>query len=203
MILFKETRNKSPLRSDWDTPRAGEKNRRGAEKPREFFSVCGAPIPALAAEKPGGFFSRHHFGEGGAVPRAVPARKRSGRVFADTFLPVRSLFVRKPFPILTSSQPQLRFHAPQGFFHRALAVWQREGFAAGEPFADFVFRREDRAMALAAEIAADFGVGAAGVFAGQPHGEHAGVADGGGFAAGLHLLGFQAEQASDRAGDFR
>ena len=100
-------------------------------------------------------------------------------------------------------QPQLGFHAPQGFFHGALAVGEGEGFAAGEPLADFVFGREDRAVALAAEVAADFGVGVAGVFAGEPHGEHAGVADGGGFAAGLHLLGFQAEQAADRAGDFR
>ena len=29
----------------------------GAEKPREFFSESGAPIPGVGAEKPGGFFS--------------------------------------------------------------------------------------------------------------------------------------------------
>ena len=64
MTPSKETKNNSPLRRDWDTPRAGEKNRRGAEKPGLFFSVYGAPYPALPLKNQGGFSAGTILGRG-------------------------------------------------------------------------------------------------------------------------------------------
>ncbi|MGI8980126.1 MAG: hypothetical protein ACR2FY_12955 [Pirellulaceae bacterium] len=46
-----------------DTLQAGDGNPRGVEKPGGIFSLGGAPIPGLAAEKPGGFFSGPPSGE--------------------------------------------------------------------------------------------------------------------------------------------
>lgn len=116
--------------------------------------------------------------------------------------PQRGALVAGVNASLCLSQPQLRFHSLDDVFQAAVAFGEEQVLlAAYQPFADLVFGRDDGGVALAAEVLADFGEGRAGVFAGEPHGEHPRMADDRRLAFGLQRLFVDTEHFANRVGD--
>jgi hypothetical protein len=100
------------------------------------------------------------------------------------------------------SNAQLRLDSPDGLFHGGVNPPEWDALSGVKPLADLSLGGDDRAMAFAADAAANVGQRSPRMLAGQEHDEHARKGDRGRLAAGAQISGFDAQDIADGRNDF-